>query len=402
MKIYTHPKNGQTRPTREKYEKFSLDNSEVYFYGGSELRPKKASSERDIPEKSELYFHQNGKVYRQVYPPVGNLSRFKKIYTLPNLAPEQPFNQLATVHFEGHTGISTGFRGECILTNDGGDTWESISDRLPNVGNSHILYCNIYNDIILLGGWDNKHYISQDRGETFSLHDIDNANQRMWNIKRQGDIVIIVGHQLNNVGRVVRSTDSGLTWQFVETGITSNISGLHMDADGTVIITGVNSNISISRDFGNTWEVVDTGIESPNNISFFSLTSVVRNAETETIIICSNDEVITRSLDDGITWETINITPNGDFSAVTMLSPSVAVVFGFGQTGNSFISIDSGSTWRNINLTYVIEDFKDQNPSFSELPVSLNMRGAFLDTTKNKLYVTAIWSVLEAEIFDLL
>jgi len=380
LKIYLHNKEDGT-VTREDYDTFSLDDHAVYFYKAGELRPIRAESESDLPANVDMYLHDTGSLEtaRMPYPPLSSISRFTPIF---DAGEQASLSALAKTHFHNGIGVTVGFNGRCYLSTNDGVTWEDIADRLADVGNSHLTYCNVYNNIILVGGWDNKHYISTNSGETFTAHDVDNLNQKMWVIGRVGDNVVLSGHELNDIARITVSTDSGVTWNSKNvTGMVSNISGLSFRDNGVIWVSGSETSIYKSDDLGDTWQEIETGVTSPNDLSFFTITGLA--VQGDTIIGSTNDELIIRSVDGGATWEHITVKDGGDFSAVQFIDASTILLLGFG--GLAYISIDTGKTWRRIDLSYV---------DTGELSVGqIAFRG--VSRAGNKIYTNALWKVFE-------
>ena len=165
-----------------------------------------------------------------------------------------------------------------------------------------------------------------------------------------------IGYAMGTRGLILRTEDTGESWQAIETDIEGDISDFDYSNSGDIILTTI-------REKGT--------YKSTNGFDFFEIfpssweSSNIEYSKSNKFYL-SGEETIYRSTNDGQDWEAIyDLTDNGfqwayitDFSFVNN-QLGFAVGFGHFNVGNikyNFLlkSIDSGENWEIISQ---IEDF---------------------------------------------
>lgn len=138
------------------------------------------------------------------------------------LAEAEEVPPLLDVFFlDSQRGFALGGYNLFLVTEDGGDTWTSRSNALPNPEGFH------------------NNAMTQDA---------------------QGNL-FIVGER----GSLYRSDDQGLTWEDLPLGYDGSLFGVFTTPDGRVVVTGLRGNLFISRDAGYSWEQPDSQAEQTLN-----------------------------------------------------------------------------------------------------------------------------------------
>lgn len=141
-------------------------------------------------------------------------------------------------------------RGEASLSEDGGQTWRSITATLPpNVGGGGIPYL-LDSSTILLGTWltdEPAIYRSTDRGETWESVYAGNVLEYAYPLLLPDASLLWV---LHNGAGVVRSTDGGVTWE--AWSFEPLITPIHDLGDGRLGAATADQ-VTISQDGGMTW-----------------------------------------------------------------------------------------------------------------------------------------------------
>ncbi len=210
--------------------------------------------------------------------------------TWTELNPKVPRVDYLCIHFANiDTGWAVGVEGTIIRTTDGGKKWETIERPV--------------NEILL-------------------------------NINSWKNIVIITGFN----GTVLRSEDYGLTWQQPQlpNSITSDLWRVEMVNDSVGWISGKQSTLLKTTNSGKTWEKVETGFDNFNYwfVSFYN---------EKWGYIAGDSGKILRTEDFGNTWEELNIGDNKELYTLTVFD-SLRVVAG-GQQGRVAYTKDGGKTW---------------------------------------------------------
>jgi len=114
-------------------------------------------------------------------------------------------------------------------------------------------------------------------------------------------------------GRVMRSTDNGASWRYLETGYNGSFwTGVAL-SDGVVLVGGLRGTIYRSSDGGATWTASNDTFNS-------SITDMIQLADS-TVVAVALDGVSLISHDDG---ESFSGTQRPDRAPLTAVSPSPA------------------------------------------------------------------------------
>jgi photosystem II stability/assembly factor-like uncharacterized protein len=120
-------------------------------------------------------------------------------------------------------------------------------------------------------------------------------------------------------GRVLRSTDDGATWTYLETGYKGSLwTGVAL-AHGVVLVGGLRGSIYRSADGGATWTRVPTGYKS-------SITDMVQVGQNSVVAVAL-DGVSLVSHDDGATFTGKQRSDRVALTAVGISAPGTPVVF---------------------------------------------------------------------------
>lgn len=140
---------------------------------------------------------------------------------------------------------------------------------------------------------------------------------------------------------MMRSSDSGLTWQSANTGLTdSMIFGL-LATSNYVLAAGQSGNtIYRSTNNGDSWSVIANGLP-------YCFTIVQKGT---TLFATSQGEGVQRSTDDGLTWAKCTNGLSGLNNGLFMQSLTVfgSTLIGGTTNGTIFTSTDDGDHWTEM------------------------------------------------------
>lgn len=177
------------------------------------------------------------------------------------------------------TGIAVGAFGTVVLTHDGGQTWQDISDQLDNFDGYHL----------------------------YSI----SANH-------EGRILIA-----GEAGSLFRSDDMGSSWETLSSPYEGSFFGVNVLSSNDVIIYGLRGNLLFSSDFGNSWKSLKTGTES----SLFSAFStgervmIVGDAGVKVQFTQQNQSIETAQFDNRLPVINITKTKSGAVFVVGPMGP---------------------------------------------------------------------------------
>lgn len=138
-------------------------------------------------------------------------------------------------------GVAVGSYGLFLYTSDGGKTWdENTVDEESDYHLNSLLYFG--DGRWLIAGEAGLSYRSFDNGETWEGIDLPYLGSMWGALKTNGECVLFYGLR----GHVIESCDFGSSWNEIETGSESSISGAAEYED--LVLLGANSGILLVRD----------------------------------------------------------------------------------------------------------------------------------------------------------
>ncbi|WP_082026573.1 T9SS type A sorting domain-containing protein [Flammeovirga sp. OC4] len=235
-------------------------------------------------------------------------------------------------------------RGECLRSLDGGDTWEAIGVAIPEW------------EIAAGGGDQSVHQMQL----TIDPNDTENL---YFCVPKRANNIEFVGNSVTGFG-VHRSTDGGVTWSEVNTGLPNepDVTRIALDPENTSTIYACvqhsNGGLYKSENQGNTWSKVasTTSISKSfgvNDIHFSAngkvyITSGSKNGGAD-------DGGLWVSEDNMTTWSRIFDYPWTNRVEIAEYDPNVILVSTLANTtidrlnAGIYLSKDAGDTWEKIN-----------------------------------------------------
>jgi len=156
------------------------------------------------------------------------------------------------------------------------------------------------------------------------------------------------GWGVGNYGTIVKTTNGGLSWSIVESGISENLNEVTFFENTTGIIVGGMGKILRTTDSGLTWYIVQSGT------SFDLLDISIINSACAVAV--GNSGTIIRTTDKGITWNSqISGTTLNDLKSVSfkdenngLITGGVRLEYPHIQLGMILRTSDSGITWDTV------------------------------------------------------
>jgi len=232
----------------------------------------------------------------------------------------------------------------------------------------------------------------------------DNLARYVWIDSRDPDVVYVstgifdreaansVPNQRRSGGvGVVKSTDGGLTWTSVDSGLSNLYVGtlfMHSENPG-ILLAGTGNNqyyagngVYLSADGGDSWQ---------KTLGRENITSVEYATADPAIAYAASADAVYRSQDGGHTWQKVSGGPNGwgppgvragfpiDFQ-VDPRDPDRIFVNNYG--GGNFLSIDGGGTWTVASKGYTGAQVRDiaVDPSEANRVFAAARSGIFVTT----------------------
>ncbi len=249
---------------------------------------------------------------------------------------------------------ANGFYASIYKTTDGGLTWTEQLNEADIPGNYYFRNVEFLNNNIgFIGTLNGTFFKTTDGGTNWSeVTGISPNPNAICGIDAVGASTIYGCGAYFSPAHIIKSTDSGTTWSFIDMSsyATALVEVLFID-EMTGFTAGRNTNgglILKTTDGGLTWtEIYNTNIPGeyvwklqllPNNndILFGSVSSVG-----------ANPGQLIKSNDGGVNWTSLD-APETDIQAVGFISETRGWMGG--HTTGVYETLDGGQTWTNLNV----------------------------------------------------
>lgn len=124
--------------------------------------------------------------------------------------PDKPF--LDIVFADRANGYMVGAYGLALQTRDGGESWHSLVERIPNAQGNHLYQVLLNGSQVMIVGEQGAVFRSSDHGQSFEKLDVPYAGTFFGALALEDSGVLVFGLQ----GNVWRSPDAGDSWTRVE------------------------------------------------------------------------------------------------------------------------------------------------------------------------------------------
>ena len=144
--------------------------------------------------------------------------------------PDKPFFDV--LQWDAKRMLAVGAYGLAFYSADGGETWSSWMDRLPNPGALHWYVARRAGDALLLAGEQGLLAGSTDGGQTFqAMSSPYNGSWFTGEIRSDGQL-LLAGLR----GNVWRSTDGGAQWAQLASPIPATVTAMAATPDGGMLL----------------------------------------------------------------------------------------------------------------------------------------------------------------------
>ena len=222
------------------------------------------------------------------------------------------WNNLFAVSFiDTNNAFAIGDYGVFLKSTDGGESW--ISQVTDEIGWRDVSFTTPANGIII--GADYTQGLENPRGIIYSTID----GGTTWNSKIVDyfpDCIdfpsLDYGTLGCDYGDILRTTDSGLTWDAQSKGIRNNLNDVFFMDNHSGIAVGSSGTIIKTSDGGTHWIEQSSGTKNKLNSVFF--------ADINTGIVVGDSGIILKTTNGGMVWEPQNSGVLKDLKGVYMSS----------------------------------------------------------------------------------
>ncbi len=143
-------------------------------------------------------------------------------------------------------GFAVGAYNLAFMTSDGGRTWAPLSARLPNPKGLHMSAVRVVGKDVYIAGEQGLLLRSSDGGATFEALPSPYKGTFFGLLLTRSGTLLAYGLR----GNVYRTTDRGLHWDKIDSGVNASISaGIERD-DGSIVLLAQTGDVLVSRDGG--------------------------------------------------------------------------------------------------------------------------------------------------------
>lgn len=246
------------------------------------------------------------------------------------------------------TGWLCGEGGNIYKTTDGGNNWVLNSDGQTSE-TLNAIFASSLNNVYAVG--TAEEYVVTNNGGASWFTGFGNAPQSYNDVQfNQNNIGIVVGEDIFIPGSPVkRSTDGGLSWNPISSGVPLSIFNGVVAAGNTFWAVGELGRIIKSNDDGQTWVLQNSGLGQVSLRKIFAVNDQVLYA-------VGSNGIIIKTTNGGDAWTSLTLAATGNLESVSFGSASH--VWTIGQSGNLLRSTNGGLTWQYQN-TGVIDFLLD-------------------------------------------
>jgi len=149
------------------------------------------------------------------------------------------------------TGYVVGAFGLILRTRDGGRHWEPLMHRLDNPKSLHLYAVRRVGGALYVVG--EQGLVLRQEGAEGRFRALDLPYQgTLFGIAGSGPAIVVHGLR----GHVLRSTDAGISWQSVPTGLEVGLTGSATGRDGRLVLVSQAGHLLVSEDAGASFQTL--------------------------------------------------------------------------------------------------------------------------------------------------
>jgi photosystem II stability/assembly factor-like uncharacterized protein len=160
-----------------------------------------------------------------------------------------------------------------------------------------------------------------------------------WNLYALHFLNESLGFAGGEKGSLYVTTDSGNTWEYIDSGLDQSIDKLYFINPDTGFLKTYEGTIYRSSDGGNSWEAIDVPEEIYNDFDFVN---------DSTGFICGKNGKLLKSTDAGISWSQLLFNSPYDINALHFIDENNG--FAVGDLHHVYKTTNGGLQWE-INST---------------------------------------------------
>lgn len=218
--------------------------------------------------------------------------------------------------------------GSIFFSNSGGSVWE---EKVPSVLNRNRvlgIWANGTGKVWAVGKYMSILY-SSDFGQTWT-DQLPATKQTLLEPNFENAFTGMVG---GADGVIMKTTNSGATWQTLNLPIDENFFGTFMLNDSTVIVGSTTGKVYITEDQGLTWQEIGDGLEQITDLHAFS---------PQVIIVSNKSGDIYKTTNGGAQWDR---TYDGSIALHAMTFYNATSGWAAGANGRIITTNNGGDTW---------------------------------------------------------
>lgn len=236
--------------------------------------------------------------------------------------------------------LAAGPTGAIMKSEDYGKSWRPVlwTPFDNNEAFTQLIY-NAFNNSVIAIEAQGNFYISQNSGESWQSQQIQ-APHRLWagDVNPSNGVVVAVGQR----GQIAVYNPANNNWAVQAIANIPDLYGSFYSASTQQFyLAGQSGSLIVGSAQGDNWQVVNTGTASAlRNVS---------ETPKGALIGFGGNQTILRKPPKSSAWQIVNGGPDGELRSL-QVHPQTGQLFVIGSHGLLFSSLDDGVTWERIQL----------------------------------------------------
>ena len=263
--------------------------------------------------------------------------------------------------------------GKVWLSKDGGSTWQNVTANLPGFRIKVLAFedqSTLWVGTGILNGRGNGYlYKSTDGGKSwdpinFNQADTSEIQTIFVDSQHKGTVYVGLCNIYNEMGNpnsdvyLVKTTDSGKTWQVLRLPSTDSMTNIMGTAlNNPTLYMGTGGQAYASDNGGQSWKII-----SPKGRNGDMYDIAIDPQDANTLYLPRRAYGIVKSTDGGKNWEPINEgLLNTVVSLISLGSPTGSTIYASSPNGEGiYKSTDFGDSWENVTSGGITHPWADE------------------------------------------
>lgn len=199
----------------------------------------------------------------------------------------------------------------------------------------------------------------------------------------------VTGYAISRTGKIVKTTDGGLTWTTLNTNVSMTLKKIHFVNSNLGFAIGSNQSgnyVLKTNNAGQTWISINLSNSMDNSVN-----SIYFRNESVGFIV--GNRLFKKTLDGGQTWSDVLTTKDENFQDIKFQKQSNVGYLTL-NTNEYYKTTDGGTTWSSIKTTFSQENFSQIQIIEGELYLKSNSKIINITSNTETILPNPVYKVL--------